>query len=241
VTEVIIKDQIKKLVDLQKIDTDIYIIRTELKEKPELIKALEDDFEKEKKQLKELEDSLKHLLVKRKEAELELKVKEEAISKANGALSMLKTNKEYSAKLSEIESIKADKSIIEDGILRIYEESDTIQTEINKEKTIVSEKEKGFQTKKKQLDDEIRILEDKLKVLEAQRQQYLTGIDKALLSKYEKILNHKEGLAIVPIRGTTCGGCFMNLTTQLVNVIKVQSELVECEWCARILYLEDSL
>lgn len=240
-TGVVVKDQIKKLVDLQKVDSDIYAIRTELKEKPELIKALTEDFEKEKKELKDLEEKFKAVQLKRKEVELDLKTKEEAIVKANGALSALKTNKEYSAKLAEIESIKADKSIVEDSILKFYEEGDGIQLEINKEKLIVSEKEKEFQSKKKQFDDEIRVLEDKVKVLEGQRQSYLEGIDKGLLTRYEKILNHKEGLAIVPIKGTTCGGCFMNLTTQIVNVIKMQNELVECEWCARILYLEETL
>ncbi len=239
--DVVLKDYIKKLVDLQKVDTEIYAIRIELKEKPAVITGMSEEFEKEKKKLKEFEEALKHVQLKRKEAELELKTKEEAIAKANTSLGALKTNKEYAAKLVEIESIKADKSIFEEQILKLYDEGDAVQKDIDKEKAVVSEKEKGFTARKKEIENGLRVLEDKLKVLEAQRQQFLPGIDKNILSRYEKILNHKEGIAITPVKDHTCGGCFMNVTTQMINVIKMQNELVQCEMCTRILYLEENL
>jgi len=54
-----------------------------------------------------------------------------------------------------------------------------------------------------------------------------------------RILENKQGLALVPVVGSSCGGCHMNVTPQQRNAIKMNEELVFCEMCARILYLED--
>ena len=239
--ETSIKDQIKRLVDLQRIDAEIYNLKKQLDEKPVFIEELKQRFEENKATLKKLEDKLKHILLARKEQELELKSQEESITKANTQLSQIKTNKEYTAKLSEIESIKADKSIIEEKILLFYEEGDGVSAEVAKEKTKVADEEKNFLAEKKKIEDDIKEIEEKVEVFEVQRKQILPEIEKNCLARYEKILSHKEGLAIVPVRNNICGGCYMNIPHQTTNAIKMHDSFVECEMCSRILYLEEDL
>lgn len=240
-TQISVKDQIKKLVDLQKIDAEIYNVNTGLTEKPALIEELKKKFESTKAHLNGLEEKFKSIQLKRKELELEMKAREDEIIKANTQLAQLKTNKEYQIKLNEIASIKADKSIIEEKILLSYDETDAIQAEIGKEKVAVGAGEKQYLARKKEIEDEIKLMEDRLKVLESQRKQQLPGVDRALLNRYEKVLAHKDGLGIVPISGSSCGGCHMNVPTQTINAIKMHDQLVECEICQRIMYLEDDL
>lgn len=238
---VMIRDQIKKLIELQKVDSEIHNLKVDLKEKPEFIAQLKAEFEKTLALLSGLEEKLKRIQLDRKSLELELKTKEEGITKANAKLSEIKTNKEYSAKLSEIESIKADKSVFEEKILISYDAADAVQKEIDKEKIVVGEKEKIFLSKKREVEDEVKIMEDRIRVLGAQRKQALEGVDPNCLNRYEKILQHKDGLAISSLQGNSCGGCFMNVTQQQINAIKMRDQLVVCEMCQRILYLEDDL
>ncbi len=239
--EVLIRDQIKKLVDLQKIDYEIYNLRRELKEKPDFIAQLKEKFENNKDGLKKLEEKLKVLLLDRKSKELELQGKEAEITKANTQLSSLKTNKEYQAKLNEIEYLKADKSVIEEKILILFDEGDAINALLAKEKQVVGEEEKKFLTQKKEVDDVSKEIQDKLKVLEAKRNQITPEINPAYLSRYERILENKGGLALVPIKAHCCGGCFMNVPEQVIHEIKMHDRFISCEMCARILYLEDDL
>lgn len=241
VTSTTIKGLIRKFVDLQKIDSEIYSCQKDLEEKPAAVEESKQEFEKDKAHLKLLEDKLKGILVKRREIELEVKEKEGGIAKANGQLNQIKTNKEYSAKLSEIESIKADMSLLEEKILASYDETDLVNAEIEKEKKKVSEIEKIFLAKKKEVEDQVKALEDRLKVLEGQRKQLTPSIDPNALNRYEKVLRHKEGLAIAPVNGNVCGGCYMNITPQMANEIKMHGVLIECEKCSRILYFEDDL
>ena len=240
-TQLSVKDQIRALIELQKIDGQIYSISMELIDKPAVIEQLKQEFEKSKQHLSQLEGEVKKIQVARKEMELELKIKEDDIIKFNKQLSEVKTNKEYTAKLVEIESIKADKSIIEEKILNFYEDSDKVDVKIKDEKIKVSKVEKAFIDNKKKIEEEIALLGDRKKVLEGQRKQYIEGIDPNILQRYEKVLKRKDGLAIVAVTNHNCGGCFMKITSQTINTIKMFEELIECEICQRILYLEDTL
>lgn len=236
-----INEQLKKIIELQKIDGEVYNLKVELKEKPEVLEKLKESFEASKGKLLALEEQLKGSQVDRKEKELELNSKEEEIAKCNAQLSQIKTNKEYTAKITEIEHINADKSQYEEQILESYDKSEAISQEIEKEKVNVGEKEKEYLAKKREVEDSVKVIEDRIKVLQAQRSQATEGIAVTYLSRYERILQHKDGIAIVPINGNTCGGCYMNITHQQINEIKMNDQLVECEMCSRILYLEDCL
>ena len=233
--------QINKLVELQKIDADIYNFKRELKEKPNHLQELKEQFENKKANLKELENKYKNLQVERNSQELELKAKEEAIAKANVQLSQIKTNREYTAKLTEIENIKADRSVIEEKILLTYDETDILKAEIDKEKEILKKEEEKFSQEKTKIEDSIKEIEDRIRLLESQRKQITPEIDKTHLIRYERILINKDGWAIVPVKSGACGGCFMNVPAQVINEIKMHQGLVFCEMCARILYLEEDL
>lgn len=237
--DISVKDQLKKIVELQKVDGEKYNLNIKLKEKPAALEQLKAEFESHKEELKVQEEKSKAIQVDRKEKELDLNSKEDKIAKANADLSQIKTNKEYTAKITEIEHIKADLSIIEEKILISFEESDSINAEIEKEKAKVTEEEERYLVKKKEVEDDVKVIEDRIKVLESQHEQAVPGIDNEYLSRYERILKHKNGLALVPVDSGSCGGCHMNITPQQVNTIKMNEQLVFCEMCARILYLED--
>jgi hypothetical protein len=236
-----LKDQIRKLVDLQIMDEEIFRFKRELREKPAELEALKTEFESKKVMLKSLEDKLKSIQVIQKELELDLKAKEEGISKADGSLSLLKTNKEYQARLLEIENMKADKSIIEEKVLLGYDDVDAARRALEAEKAIVIQYEKEFSAKKKQVDDDVAIIGDQLKVKESQRARIAPEVRPDYLSRYERVLKNKDGLGIVKVLDHSCGGCYMHLTEQVMNELKKYEQIISCDQCARILYLADDL
>ena len=62
-------------------------------------------------------------------------------------------------------------------------------------------------------------------------------IDKAAYEKYEKIRRSKND-AIVQVIDKRCNGCNMVLSTFILDRLKNYDEMVFCENCGRILYLE---
>jgi len=236
-----LKDQIRKLVDLQVIDEEIFRFKRELREKPAELEAIKIEFESKKVKQKGLEERLKAIQVVQKECELDLKAKEEGISKADASLSLLKTNKEYQARLLEIENMKADRSIIEEKILLGYDEVDAAKKALEAERSAVIQYEKDFNAKKKQVDDDVAVITDQMKVKESLRARIAPEVRPDYLSRYERILNNKDGLGIVKVVDHSCGGCFMHLTEQVMNELKKHEQVIACDQCARILYLADEL
>ena len=94
-------------------------------------------------------------------------------------------------------------------------------------------------TDRKKVEEELKQIESSLAKLDSDRSQLVARINKNNLSKYERILYGKDGLAMVPVKNEACGGCHLNLPPQVINEIKMLRELIFCESCARILYIEE--
>jgi len=239
VSNVDLKKQINELVKLQAVDTQIYRLQQEKKNTPARLKELEETFVKKKENLASLEKNSQDLLRKRKEKELECASKEDEGRKMQSQLYQLKTNKEYSAKLKEIDAVEADKSVLEDAILVLMEEADKLNNEIKKEKEFLVEEEKRDKAEKQKIELRSKEIEEKLSQLNAQRTQIVGQVEPEILGKYERVLTNRDYLAIVKVENNACQGCFMNVPPQVINLIKMYSHLVICEVCQRILYIEE--
>jgi len=235
-----LKAQLASLIKLQELDTQIFKLRLEKSLKPAEIKVLEDSFEAKKAHLAQLEKDSLDLAKQKKERELELGAKEEATVKLQGQLYSLKTNKEYQTMLQQIQDSKADASVIEDKILELLVETDKIKVKVEEEKSRIKEQEKVFLSEKAKIELRVKEIEGNLSQLDAQRKQALVAIEPKILSQYERILASRDGLAIVTVKGNSCGGCNMFVPPQVINLIKMYERIITCETCNRMLYINEA-
>lgn len=233
-----LKTQIENLVELQKLDSEIYILRAEKDSKPRQIQQLEEAFEQKKLNLANLEKISLEVQKQKKDAELELAGKEEAARKLQTQLYSLKTNKEYQVMLQQINDSKADASLVEDKILELMDRIEKSKLDTEEEKARLKEQEQYFSQEKHKVEDRVKEIDARLAQLEAQRKQVSPGIDQKISSQYEKILANRDGLAIVIVKNNSCGGCNMQVPPQVINLIKMYERIITCEVCNRILYIE---
>lgn len=236
-----IKEEIVKLVQLQTIDTEIFALKKEMAGHPQILKDIQAALEAFKGNLKNLEETKQKLQLKQKEKEIELATKEENIKKSQAQLGQLKTNKDYQAKLTEIEGIKADQSLIEEEILKMMDEIDGLKSSIETEKSVVATEEKKSGEQKNALGARGQEIEARLQNLTGKRKILADSVDKEILQRYEHILHGKDGLALVRVQENSCQGCFMHVPPQVINEIKMHERLITCEMCARVLYLEEDV
>lgn len=234
-----LKTQLSNLINLQKIDTEIYALKAEKQSKPEQVKIIEASYEEKKQGLANLDKAALDLEKQKKDKEAELAAKEENAKKLQTQLFALKTNKEYQAMLQQIQDAKADGSVIEDKILGIMEQMDKLKLEVNKEKQKLQEEEKKFNEEKNKVQIRVKEIDDRLAQLDAQRQQIFPQIEPKILSQYERILSNRDGLAIVTAKHNACQGCNMSVPPQVINLIKMYERIITCEVCNRILYIDD--
>ena len=232
----VIHEQIKILVELQKIDSEIYRLKKELESYPVFKQKIEIEFEKKKSRLKAAEEELRSAQLKQKEKEGDLQSKEEKIKKLHAQLYQLKSNREYSAMELEIKGLKADNSVLEEEILKLLDAVDFVKARVAKEKENLAGDEKQMKEDLAKLAQKSSEVSGEIILQEEKRKSYPPNIDKNLIAQYERILKGREGLALVPVRNNSCGGCHMELPPQIVNEIQIADKLIVCESCARILY-----
>ena len=233
-----LKSQLQSMVKLQEVDSEIYALRQEKAEAPAQVKALEAAFEAKKQQAAELEKAMLEAQKQRREKELELAGKEEQAKKLQGQLYALKTNKEYQVMLQQIQDTKADASLIEDKILELFDKTDKVKAEAEREKERLKVEESAFLAEKGKVEERIKAIDGRLAQLDNQRQQIIPQVDPKMLKQYERILANRDGLAIALVRDDSCSGCNMLVPPQVINLIKMYERLVTCEVCNRILYVQ---
>jgi uncharacterized protein len=234
-----LKVQLVGLIKLQEIDSEIYKLRSEKSSKPLEIKALEETFQLKKAQMANLEKRSLDIQKEKKDRELELATKEESTIKLQGQLYSLKTNKEYQTMLQQIQDSKADASVVEDKILELLEELDKVKILLKEETVRLAEEEKVFFGEKSKIDNRVKEIDDRLSQLEAQKKQAAVNIDPKVLVQYERILASRDGLAIVTVKDNSCGGCNMFVPPQVINLIKMYENIITCETCNRMLYIDE--
>lgn len=236
-----VKGLLQKLVAIQKIDAELFSFRREIRQKPEEIADIREKFEVKKALFHKLEARVQELELSKKARELDLKAKEQDLIKADGSLMLLKTNKEYQARLFEIENMKLDKAAIEDAVLRLMDETEKAAKALEAEKVVVADEEAKYLAEKAKIDAVVTKLTEDSADLESRRREALQGVDKEPLAMYERIVENRDGLAIVPVVDNACGGCFMHLPPQVINKLKMYDQLVRCEMCARLMYLQEDI
>jgi predicted nucleic acid-binding Zn-ribbon protein len=234
-----ISAELKKLVELQGLDKRIFDLNQKKGEVPLLLERLQKAFEDKKANYKSLESNLQKMQLKQKEKEGDLNAKEEGIKKSQSQLGILKTNKEYQAKLAEIESLKADKSVIEEEILRLMDDIEAARKALEDERNVLAGEEKIYNEEKRAVAEQAKDVEGSLQAEEGKRQIAAAGIDKKILQAYERILHGLGGVALVQVSHNSCEGCHMRVPHQVINEIKMYNRLITCENCSRILYLEE--
>jgi predicted nucleic acid-binding Zn-ribbon protein len=232
-----LKTQLENLLQLQEIDSQIYALNDEKTLKPAQVEILKLAFEEKKKSLTQLEKAHLDAQKEKKDRELELATKEENTKKLQGQLYQLKTNKEYNTMLAQIQDSKADGSLVEDKILEAMDKIERTKVAVEEEKKKLGEEERTFNEQKKKVELELKEIDDRLATLTSQRQQLLPGIDKKILTQYERILQNREGLAIVAVKDSTCKGCHMFVPPQVINSIQMYDHIITCEVCNRMLYI----
>lgn len=237
-----LKEEIRKLVELQKVDSEIYSFSLKKNsEIPEKLTSLKNEFEQRKKEFEAALEATKQLQLKKKEKELNLATKEETIKKSQGQLFQLKTNKDYQIKLTEIASLKADASLLEEEVIKALDEIEAVDKKIKEEKRLFAQEEKNYKEKEDALHKELEGIELKTKTLEEKKAILGKDIDINTLARYEKLIKTRSGLAVCAVDVDTedCGACHMRMTSQKINEIKMYSELALCENCVRILYIPE--
>jgi len=176
--------------------------------------------------------------------ELELRTKDETIARLRASLNSAKTNKEYAAVLTQLNTTKADNSKIETQSLELLKDIEADETECEDiQKQIDEQKETLEQTRK-----ESEILAEKYQAeidkIQVEWDEASKIIPRDSLETFKRVAETYDGQAVALIQQQgnkkgpySCGGCFMGITAESVNLLMTKDDIIRCPNCTRILVL----
>ncbi len=183
--------------------------------------------------------------------DLTLKEIEGKIEKITGQLNTVKTNKEYSALLSQRGAEEADKSRLEDEILQAMSQVEDTKRQLQAAAQRFDEDKKAHDEFMRQAEEALRSAEAQIAELRAQRERIKQQVPAEWLAPYERLLTRRDGVALtmalkrVPESRASdatevwiCQGCYMSLTMQTIASLMISDKPTFCKSCGRMLYLE---
>ena len=102
-----------------------------------------------------------------------MKTNEDEISKYNSQLNSIKTNKEYTALVSEIGSKKADMSILEDEILSMMSKLEAANQGYEKAKENLKSEDESLKDLIKSVDTELRESDIEIEKVKDEQKKYI--------------------------------------------------------------------
>jgi hypothetical protein len=177
------------------------------------------------------------LNVRKEPLEVDLKENQSLLDAADSRIKKIKTNKEFLALQREIDIAKKRKSDLEDQILQLMEkiesrskERDRISKTFEKDREVLDDKKEAILKKQKELMAIVEKLKGQLDVLRVK-------VDRALLTRYDRIKEKRNGLVVVECVDGVCMGCHIHIQPQLFNDLVRGDKMISCPACQRILYI----
>lgn len=228
---------LQTLISLQAIDTRIAALESDAARLPKEIAAIHAAVEEARKQAEQAKTRLDAARKDQRAKEKDLEVVQAKRSKNEARLYEVKTNKEYSAVLIEIEEIKQEKARMEEEVLVLMEAQERLTGDIREAEGRFKQRESEGRSQEATLKEQLRGIEADLTGVRTERKERATKLPANILADYDRILRARSGLALVPVtKPNFCGACRMTITPQRLQELRAQSSLIPCESCGRYIY-----
>ena len=229
--------ELQTLIELQSYDSKIATLDAEAARLPKQIEAIQASLAEAKKTVDAFKAKIDQTRKDLRGKEKDLEVHAVKRAKEEARLYEVKTNKEYSAVLAEIEEIKQEKGRVEEEILVLMESQERLTADIKDAEGRYKTRETQGKQEEAALQEKLRAVEADLALVRTERAELARQLPAPVLADYDKLLRARGGLALAQVvKPNLCGGCRMTVTPQRLQELRAQSALLPCESCGRYLY-----
>jgi uncharacterized protein len=228
-------NQFVLLMGLQRLDERLRALHVEQQQLPQQLQPYKTACIAAQQALSQLQERLALSERQRRTLERELDSLQAHLAKTQSKLHDVKTNKEYSAVLVEIDTGKQRIAALEDHVLDLMECTEQYRQDYH-------DHEQRLQAAKDELDNQGRrvqhdqeALVERIAVEEKKREQLVNNLDAQLYAMYQRLATLRHGQAVVYMQDGTCGGCYLKVQPQLISEIRRQEKLIVCPHCQRML------
>ena len=223
------------LIRLSHIDLFSESARRRIADHPALVQGLDTRLASATSALEAARAAVADNQANRRAVEKDLAMINSRLSKFKDQLMEVKTNKEYTAMLKEIEAAQTELRRLEDRLLERMLEADDLTVRQKEAEARLAQDKGVIAGERAQLEEETARLERELEEAVSARALVVSEVTSAVLATYETV-RAKRGAAVAEVKGGYCSACHVRLRPQVANELRTQALLFQCESCQRFLY-----
>lgn len=231
-----VEQRLKSLYELQTILSQIDRIKTIRGELPLEVRDLEDNIEGLHTRIENYRREIADLKQKTAAEKEKINESQTKIAKYREQLDNVRNNREFDLLSKEIEYQTLEIELSEKHLNENARLIDAKTTEIAATEETLADREHVLGEKRTELDEIVSETRQDEELLRTKAKELETKIDARTLTAFKRIRkNARNGLGIVYIQRSACGGCFNRIPPQKQAEIKMRKKVIVCEYCGRIM------
>ena len=229
-------EQIKQLVELQKVDDVIYAIKKELQQAPQELEALETRFTEIDANRNKIIEKLEHLQEQEKRLAGEIDDESARLKKSKSKLMQVENTREYHAMMREMDSMEKMNRSREEEKFALAEELQLQNDKLAEVDLTYTGVKAELEVKRDGLQAKMDAAAAKLETLESQRMDASSQVPQPVFQRYEFIRSRLEHPVIVPVKEGICSGCNISIPPQSFIELQRGQQILSCPNCQRLIY-----
>lgn len=231
-------EQLKKLYEIQQIDSEITVLENQQSALLEKLQELETKSEELTDQVNSIGIDVERAARDAKDLEATVEADKMKIKKWENRLNDIRNQREYQALSRETENARRVTKDNEEKILEQWAQKERHQAELEKAKAELESIRSKISEEKTGSDSSGGELSTKLETLREQRGGLSPDVKASLLKRYDQVRQKRRGQGLAVASGGTCQACHMMLPPQLYNTILRGESIETCPACLRFLISE---
>ena len=228
---------LQRLIKLQQLESTLADARATIAAHPQRLADADARLNESKQAVESAKGRLKENQEARRNLEKDVAVYQGRLTKFKDQLSLVKTNKEYQAMQHEIATAQADLGGVEEKVLELMLEADTISADVKRTEAALTTRQKEIDKEKKELNEELASVDTSLKAASEARAELVKDLDARLMAIFQQVARVRKGIAIsTATRDGLCAACHVRLRPFVFQQIRQNDAIIQCESCHRILY-----
>lgn len=228
-----------KLWELQRVLSELAENERVLSDKPPHFAEVDERYAQARESMAKLEDKIKALTLERRRIDGDLQAEQETLKKYQGQLMQVKNQQQYSAAWKEIDASRKKIKEFEDAELAKMSEIEDLQKQLDGLKEQHSGLTSEWEAAHKEWQDSLAEVRSKIGSIRDRAAGLEQGVPPGPLRQFKRIMEQRGGIGVALVEGEACSICRFRVRSQALIDVK-RGELLTCEGCRRILYMETS-
>src|ERR1700730_11357818 len=230
---------IPHLIELQRVDHQIAVLRADLEGFPKRIREAEAKLGSARAEGASAKETHAQAVAERKKFEFDGQQGKDRARKYRDQSGAVKTNEAYKALQHEIANAEAEMAKAEDRQLEIMMAGEDVHRRLKNTEHNLKQAEQSVAVERKDIETQQAARKKELDTALAERERALAPIPEDLRVLYDRIAKRHNGTALALARDGQCRGCGMRVLPHIIQLLVQDAddqEVYRCESCGLILY-----